>query len=1045
MNKKLRRNESGVALLFALGLLALMILLCVSFSMESLQSQKAASNNSYRSAAKALGMSAVNHAALVILQYQNQQWDQAGKNYNIKKGVYTVADKTGTANQTLGLPVDFSAIVSRSDSDSSVPDNVRNDRLGTLLPLRSVYAGGEHGSLKPYILWYSSINISDSKRNPHWIYVREGNSSDDPIVGRFAYRVLPPASSTRINLAYFLRGEQKLSTSPSGLISELSQLDLKKLPETELDSNSEISKINKAINESLEKFKDDLTEMSKNVGNYGETKNPLPIVGSFQLVSGANKSRFYDGNGVIDSEKYDAVQRIFSDGVLPGDIEAFKLEHGKKVWYLHRYNLRQSVNVNGVTDKVSALIKDTRDGKKDNTVITPFLLDKLAKESVGKDKEAVYDKRYLTAQNNYMTPFFFGMISNNAASFSDIQSRKSQIAANFLDYCDADSDPTSDSDNWTTTPPSYTGNEKTFYINELAYGIKVTAEKSGKKVNLSFSPTMFAELVDIYGGLSASGYSLTGGISSISFTVSGTVTQIQKTGDSTSRTSADYTVSSTEKSAAWTADMTISNFAGSRYAAGYQTGATVSMTDGLEFTGIPEGYEIAEFKVTINNLKINFNERLHLTSGTANADYSRLPGDAMNVSNSEIELTDAALNKYWLIGNMSVKDPRQNLNAKSSNKTANSTGDNWKLNDWVFDPKVMNTDGTPNVSSLGSANGELSMKIGIDQTLMTPESVDGYVNAYSNPAKPRMTSSGLAAVDITDANSIDSDIENVDDPAATGETRISTAYIANKPMESFWELGMIHRGAAWETINLGKNSTTPESIFSYITSGNVGFAGSSYKDGDAYILDMVKLTPSAVSYGLFDINMLRANYPGFDYAGANTDCNIFAEIFANLKKHNDPTSFVGGTDDVDAAGFAAAVIKKANDEVNEFLSRSDIAEHFTSVFNEKNNNNLTDARREEIIAKVMPLLKAEPALVTVFHIDIVAQTINDVGGFKVSKLDNDGKLVESESETKIGTLDYDSEKNIYFDDITGQVKMRATFDCNPFTGRIKLRQIRYLD
>ena len=36
-------------------------------------------------------------------------------------------------------------------------------------------------------------------------------------------------------------------------------------------------------------------------------------------------------------------------------------------------------------------------------------------------------------------------------------------------------------------------------------------------------------------------------------------------------------------------------------------------------------------------------------------------------------------------------------------------------------------------------------------------------------------------------------------------------------------------------------------------------------------------------------------------------------------------------------------------------------------------------------------------------------------------------------------------KNVYFDDITGQVKMRATFDCNPYTGKIKLRQIKYLD
>ena len=1007
MNKKLRRNESGVALLFALGLLALMILLCVSFSMESLQSQKAASNNGHRSAAKVLGMSAVNHAALTILQYQNQQWNQAVKNYDGN----SISNKENTP--TLGLPVDFSAIASYSDS--SVPEDVKDDKLDALLPFRSVYVGEQQVvPAKPYRTWYSNINNSDAKRKPQWIYVREGNSTDDPIVGRFAYRVLPPASSTQINLAYFLRGKQNLSStvqkSNTGLISELSQLDL---------TGSAFA------------------TMRSNAGDPSK-----PIVGSFELVSGANKSLFYNADGKVERKRYDAIQRIFSDGVLPGEIEAFKLEKGNKVWYLHRYYLSQDVKVNGATDdtgKVSALSKS-------GMVITPFFFDQLQKESVSEGGTAAYDKRYFKAQNENMTPFFFGMISGTNCSFASNTSRKAQIAANFLDYCDSDDIPTSDSDDWAADSPSYTGNEKTFYINELAYGIKVTAEKSGKKVNLSFTPTMFAELIDIYGNLSASGYSLTGGIASITFKVSGEVTQIQKTGDSTTRQAVNLTVGSTEKSAIWTVDntfMTIENFSGLRYAAGSTTGSMASMADGLDFTGIPDGYEIAEFKVTVNDLKITFKERLHLKNGTNNADYSSLPKSAMNVANSKIELTDGALNKYWLIGNMSVKDPRQNLNVITSYNTASSVGSNWKLCDWVFDPKVMNTDGTPDVSTLGSAHNELSMKIVLNQTAMTPNSVDGYINAYSNPAKPHMTAGGLVAVDLS---SIDSDIETVEDPAANGSTRISTAYIANKPMESFWELGMIHRGAAWETINLSKSSITPESIYNYITgSTSPTFTGSRYKEGDAYILDMVKLSPAAVSYGLFDINMLRANYPGFDYAGNNTDSNIFTEIFANLKKHDAPNNFNGGTDDVKAAALASKIVAKAKADTNEFLARSDIAEHFTSVFNEENDDTLTDARREEIIAKVMPLLKAEPALVTVFHVDIVAQTINDVGGFKVSKLDNDGKLVESESETKIGTLDYNKAKNVYFDDITGQVKMRATFDCNPFTGKIKLRQIKYLD
>ena len=1017
MNKKLRRNnERGVALLFALGLLALMILLCVSFSMESLQSQKAAANNGYRSAAKTLGMSAVNHVMMTVLEYQNQQWEQAPKNYYRNIVPYDMSN-----TPALGNPVDFSAIVSHSDS--SVPEDVRDDKLNTLLPLRPVYTGAAQVTpVHPYLNWYSSINNSDSKRKPQWVYVREGSNSTDPIVGRFAYRVLPPASSTQINLAYFLRGKQDLSTaeqkSNTGLISEISQLDL-----------------TGSVFEAMR-------------SNAGSTTKP--IVGSFELLSGANKTFFYDADGKIDSKKYDAVQRIFSDGIIPGDIEAFRLEKGKKVWYLHRYNLAQKVVVGGSSNntdvkKVNAIQTRVRN----NLKLTPFLFSSLKAEKVNDGASALYDKRYYTAQNQTMVPFFFGMIAKDGGSFPSLTARKSQIIANFLDYCDEDSNPTSDSTDWTTNAPSYTGNEKTLYTNELAYGIKVNAAAEKKQIQLTFTPTMFAELIDIYGKIATAGYSLTGGISELSFNVSGEVTQIRKTADATDKMTVNYPLGQTAKSVRWDADksfMTIDNFTGLRYAAGYKTGNAVKLADEniIAFNSVPDGYEISEFTIKITDLKITFNERLHLKNGSGNADYSSLPKSAIAVENSAIELKESSLNKYWLIGNMSVKDPRQNLNVRTIHNTSSVVGGNWKLCDWVFDPKVMNSDGSANVDAVGVSYGELSMQINLDTNLMTPASVAGLINPYSNPAKPCKTAKtedrGLEAVDKEDP---EYDIEKTEDPAATDSERISTAYIANKPMESFWELGMIHRGAIWETINLQKSSMTPEGIYNYIA--NSGEPFSSYKDGDAYILDMVKLSPCAVSYGLFDINMLRANYPGFDYAGAGTDSHIFAEIFANLKTHNDPNNYNGGTNDDKAAELAAKIITKAKADTNEFLARSDIAEHFFKVFNEENDDTLTDARREEIIAKVMPLLKAEPALVTVFHVDIVAQTINDVGGFKVSKLDDDGDLVESSSETELGKLDYDKAKDVYFDDITGQVKMRATFDCNPYTGRIKLRQIKYLD
>jgi hypothetical protein len=83
----------------------------------------------------------------------------------------------------------------------------------------------------------------------------------------------------------------------------------------------------------------------------------------------------------------------------------------------------------------------------------------------------------------------------------------------------------------------------------------------------------------------------------------------------------------------------------------------------------------------------------------------------------------------------------------------------------------------------------------------------------------------------------DGDMETTQSP-----TTLSTAYIRNGPMVSPWELGAIHRGAAWETINLkeynavaGANPLTGGGLCKESASG-------SKNGGDANILDQIKMT-----------------------------------------------------------------------------------------------------------------------------------------------------------------------------------------------------------
>ena len=61
----------------------------------------------------------------------------------------------------------------------------------------------------------------------------------------------------------------------------------------------------------------------------------------------------------------------------------------------------------------------------------------------------------------------------------------------------------------------------------------------------------------------------------------------------------------------------------------------------------------------------------------------------------------------------------------------------------------------------------------------------------------------------------------------------------------------------------------------------------------------------------------------------------------------------------------------------------------------------------------------------------------------VYRLDSDGNLVKHDA--KYGTFDLNSSKGIYFDDITGEMKILVTFDRNPATGKIKVRNIEFLE
>lgn len=72
--------------------------------------------------------------------------------------------------------------------------------------------------------------------------------------------------------------------------------------------------------------------------------------------------------------------------------------------------------------------------------------------------------------------------------------------------------------------------------------------------------------------------------------------------------------------------------------------------------------------------------------------------------------------------------------------------------------------------------------------------------------------------------------------------KFSTAYIKDAPFESFWELGCIHRGEPYRTINLTKFTASEDA------------PDGTYEQGDAAMLDQVKIGPVKYLKGKFNPN-----------------------------------------------------------------------------------------------------------------------------------------------------------------------------------------------
>ncbi len=900
MQHNIRQKEKGVALLLALGVMSLLLAMALAFVTNAVIARSSAANNSARSQARYFGKTATNQLLVDFMRTQKE-------------------------NPTL---TDFSSLVSKGSG--------KTDALEGNSSLLTVTIGSDQ---------YTPA----SNKQPEWVYLYERintgtgepESSTTPIIGRYAYMVLPKPGV--ISFSEALRGKPTLGYPTSW--ENRPGVDMK-----EFDLSKVIVSNDAFLESAAAQFNDPREDHTSSPQVLNEDYSDYDaFFGKFSVPEATQNliRTYFSMGGRTEAESYP------HDPQCGDNAE----EISDSATYYHRFNLARkdwdsglstTANSEDAVNRLLGLANENAPVFKTDDSVTP----------------------------TGMRLQFLRMIGDDKGAYASLEDRRRQIAANLIDYSDSDNIPTSDVEptSWQTTMtyPTYTGNERTPYLNEVAVQVAATAartdfEKSVEGVPQTFAnidgtvsvESIAAEIFDIYENIPAGTYSVTlSGSFDVNVSVGGTSAVSAQT------VSIDNVT------------ISIGNIT-NRYGYGVNNSSGVS-TVPFQVSDIenPENTANVTVKVSVQNFKIN---KMVLTQDGANVDFTRdltVPSgteqEIMNqvIAKDETKVSSAA----W---GFSVDDPRENLYQGEGDY------ENWKY-------------------------CTTSAFVG------TPPQPEGYGGD---------TTFGNQNVNCLPANAGDKE-------GGAPET-LSTAYIRNAPMTSPLELGAIHRGAKWETINLKAADAKFSRPDKYNPEVEIDATGSSYDEGDAGILDQIKMTSATYDAAKVNLNN-RVNTP--------EGKNIFYALTSNVATIGttaaDPLAGTKSTTDA----FASAIV--ALPTTTFIPNRAGILREITY----SDTGATTDMGKEALLAKTACLMTTKSPPSEDIRVILVAQAVTDIGGVKVSKI-MEGKTTPSTKDTILGTLDYDEEngKLVYFDDIRGEVKMLLTVKRDPVTLQLKVTQMEFVD
>jgi hypothetical protein len=952
-----KRNEKGIALLFSLIMLSLLMVLALGFALDSMFEQKAAYNSASSSSAVFLAKSQLQQV-LNMMKYGEGNYDSSR--------IYSY------------------------NSDSAAPTILDTDMLKEHLPF-SFILEADDSCLDP------TVKVK-------WNYIRNGSAVTDPIVGRTAFVVIPddkvPLDSlvdgraggttvypthnekdnweTRIGKYVSeinVRGAIPAVTSNISTITETLNWE---------DISPPVGFLNGKYTGLWPSYTNLFTELETAIGSSLSTADKAEMEDKLSLVVDDDAEAFWvdlNDDKILDStelfKRFDLTRIDWDTTNLTGDLDKD---------FIRTKLLLDSGNTGEPSDNMETWSNTDTDSTSASKGL-PWLA------AFGYDKDGVL------------------ITKNLLGRFDSVYDQRCQVAANLKDYCDSDDRPTSDvaPKDWysSASVPKFTGNEKTPYINKVGVQISVSEGKAPGATTYFWSIINirpYVELINIFGDGRTLPF-----LQDLKIRIVGKV--IVKVDDIITMAEFDDAVIDF--------DMTheVGNSWDAESGMGYKFLQFTSFERKLPDSNPPYNETLFSGLAADPTIQVDIKEViiskvvLYKKDNSAGYDYVKELDKGSSITS--LYNGNSGTNYCWY--GWAAHDPRQNFNK----------------GDWKYTGEDASNDATQVLSLTG------------------PAPYTGNANAL-NPVGVKTTSPSAVA-DYFDK-------ETGDDPS---DGKLSTAFIRNDPMESPWELGFIHRGYMWQTINLKKHDKDKAIKFINVgTSPNIKQyipGGGEYASGDANILDQIKMTaapksPQRISLRSSTLAVFQALLSKIRLGCAIDSASMSVKTIAGI----DPATgtIEAGTveltsSEIDAIGNNI-INKYRSANIEDMQTRSSVVDKLLLPMSSPAINALTDAEQEELISKIINLTKISSqgagGSSGRFTILILAQTIKDFGttsGIPITKASLDGSETATKN-CKIGVFDADFAKNIYFDEITSEQKILVTAK-DTTTGGIELISFQYID